>query len=270
MTTPSMRTTTFLAAAALSMAIAGQATAAPLGGLFSCKASGDKQATGAVAGAVVGGLIGNSVSKNDRTLGTVLGAAIGATAGQYIGCKMQEDDQKKAEAATRAALAQNSSQRWSNPDSGAYGQVNVGPYNGPASGTTAESYQAISMSGLRLASNVQPASGYVGAPPKFIANSSVNLRAAPSTTSRVLGRIAAGQTVDVLGQVQGTNWLLIGRNGVGQGYVASNLFRVANAALAQPACRTVDQIITVADGSTETKRYIACPTANGEWNFRDA
>ncbi|WP_312161336.1 glycine zipper 2TM domain-containing protein [Phenylobacterium sp.] len=97
----------------------------PLSSIFGCDAGGDKQAGGAVIGGLVGGVVGSNLAKNERTLGAVLGAAAGAAAGSYIGCRMQRSDQQKAQAAAEYALDRGGSQSWSNPETGASGDVRV-------------------------------------------------------------------------------------------------------------------------------------------------
>src|SRR5215217_5094227 len=74
-------------------------------GVFGCDSAGGKQEGGAVIGAIVGGIIGNQVAKNERGIGTAVGAGLGAAAGSAIGCKVQEDDQRKAEAGSRGDVA---------------------------------------------------------------------------------------------------------------------------------------------------------------------
>ena len=97
----------------------------PLGGLFSCDASGGKQEGGALIGAGVGALLGTQVAKNEKGLGAIVGAAAGAAAGSYIGCRMQSTDTSRAQAATKKALETGQSQAWSNPRTGASGRIEI-------------------------------------------------------------------------------------------------------------------------------------------------
>lgn len=78
--------------------------------------------------------------------------------------------------------------------------------------------------GYRLYSNVRPASyDRIGQP--FVAQSGVNLRAAPSTNSARVGRLQAGERFQALAAVRGSDWILVGHNGVGVGYVRGDFVR---------------------------------------------
>jgi hypothetical protein len=78
--------------------------------------------------------------------------------------------------------------------------------------------------GYRLYSNVQPAS-YSKIGQTFAAESGVNLRAAPTTNSSRVGRLQAGERFQALAAVRGTDWILVGHNGVGVGYVRGDFVR---------------------------------------------
>ena len=250
--------TALLAALALTLpAPASAQVGKTLSSLFGCDASGSKQVTGAAIGGVVGGVVGNRVAGDSRTLGTAVGAALGAAAGAYLGCRMQKSDQQKAEAAAREALDSNRNAAWTNPETGASGDVQmVSTTGGPAT-----------MGGLRLANGVDIASSYDVAGGRYQARSTANLRAQPSTASAIVGKLRKGDTFDALRRVTGTNWRLAGRNGVGVGYVSETVV-TALAAPVQSAnnlCRTFDQTVRTASGAPETQRYTACKSPNGEW-----
>ncbi len=100
-------------------------TGGSLASVFSCDASGGKQAGGAAIGGLIGALAGRALAKGNRSLGTGIGAAVGAATGSYVGCKMQREDVNRASYATQDALRYNRAQTWTNPDTGAYGRVNV-------------------------------------------------------------------------------------------------------------------------------------------------
>lgn len=156
-------------------------------GVFSCDANGGKQEGGAVIGAIIGGVIGNQIAKGERGAGTVVGAGLGAAIGSSIGCKMQEEDQRRAEAALDEALATGRPARWRNPNSGAYGEIRVLP--AASSGS-------------------------------WYAPGTVNVRATPSTRGRVVGRLAGGETFG--GTSYNSGWLR-----VDGGYVAKSVVRPA-------------------------------------------
>jgi len=241
-------------------AVAPASAATPLSSIFGCESSGNKQAGGAAIGGVLGGVVGNRVAGGDRTLGTLLGAAAGAAAGSYLGCRMQKSDQEKAELAARQALDRNQDGRWTNPETGASGDIRmVSAQGAPAR------RQPISLNGLRLARGVDLAAGYEDAPARYQTRGRTNLRGSPSTSAPVVGRLAAGERFDVLARARGTDWLLVGRNGVGAGYVLETVVQPMGRAAAASNCRTFDQTITARGGAPETRRYTACRNSAGEW-----
>lgn len=269
-----MRVSQFTAAvlaASLTIPMAAPAqaqTGNPLSSIFGCSAGGNKQTGGAVIGGLVGGVLGNNVAKNERGLGTVLGAAAGAAAGSYIGCRMQRSDQQKAQAATQYALDRGGSQSWSNTETGASGDVRVvSTSNGGGGGG-----QPVSLSGLRFANGVEPASGYESDGGRYTAPRTVNVRGTPSTSGAIVGKLSAGQSFDALARVKGSDWLLAGQNGTAVGYVSSSVVRATGgqsyAGGGNSVCRTFDQTIRTRDGAPQTERYTACKGADGQWVVR--
>ncbi|MDP3854403.1 SH3 domain-containing protein [Phenylobacterium sp.] len=175
-----------LAAGAVSSANAQQyraPTGGGVGSIVSCDAPGGKQAGGALIGALLGAAAGSNLAKNDRGTGTAIGAVAGAATGSYVGCKMQRDAQTQT----------------------AYGQ----PYAQPATYV---------QNGYRLNRNLAPAR-YVRDGGGFVATSTLNLRAAPTTGSARVGSLRAGESFQALARVRGSEWILVGRGGVGVGYV---------------------------------------------------
>lgn len=179
--------TAMLAMTAVAPAQAQTRPGGPLSPVIGCQAPGGKQEGGAVIGALLGAALGSNLAKNDRGTGTAVGAVVGAGVGSTVGCKMQEKRQAEANAGYR--------------DQG-FGQV----YNS---------------GGQRLAQYVQPARYERLNKATFIARTNVNLRTGPSTATRKLDRIAAGQSFQALARTSDGRWLLVGRNGVGVGYVSA-------------------------------------------------
>ena len=133
----------------------------------------------------------------------MLGAAAGAAAGSYIGCRMQRSDQQKAQYAAQNALDRGGSQSWSNPETGASGDVRV-------VSTSNGGGKPVSLSGLRFANGVEPAGAYEAASGPYTAPKAVNIRARPTTSAPVVGKLSGGQSFDALARVSGTPWLLAG------------------------------------------------------------
>jgi hypothetical protein len=196
-----------VAAAATLLATAGVAAPAvaqsdPLiPGVTGCGASGNKQAGGAIVGALAGGLLGNSVSGHNRTTGTLLGAALGGAAGSAVGCQMQHNDEQRAAQATQAQAAQADAQR------------QAAPQDGP-------------QDGYELSNGIARAS-YDDREDSLIATRAVIMHASPATRGRAVGRLRRGERFDTLAQVRGTDWILVGRDGIGVGYVQGAYTRLA-------------------------------------------
>ncbi|KQY29566.1 hypothetical protein ASD21_04910 [Caulobacter sp. Root1455] len=231
-----------------------------IGGLFACEGSGKKQEGGALIGAGVGALLGRQVSKNEKTLGTVLGAAAGAAAGAYIGCRMQSTDQAMAQQATKKALDNGQSETWSNSRTGASGRIDVvsSSYGPPISGD-----------GLRFGRGVTVLPRYDAVGGDYTARSTANLRSGPSTSGKVVGKLAAGDRVQVLGGAPNSNWLLIGRDGYGVGYVSAGLLSQSGYGPA-PSCRIIKASISTQGAAPTSERYSACKDTKGEWQLTPA
>jgi hypothetical protein len=183
------KTTAFAAAAAIAGSLALGASAAQAG-VTGCSASGGKQEAGALVGAALGGLVGNSVSGHNRTTGTVVGAVAGAAAGSAVGCEMQKSDPNQT--ADRDER--------------------------PATYTSG---------GYRLSSQIQPAR-FSRAGGSLMVTRNFDMRAAPDFSSRYVGRLKGGEHVEAMARVRGSDWVLVGRNGVGLGYVHRDYIRADN------------------------------------------
>ena len=94
--------------------------------------------------------------------------------------------------------------------------------------------------------------------------------------------------VEALAKVQGSPWVLVGRDGYGIGYVhesvldaqasepeyaanngygANNAYGNGGYQAASNDCRIVEQVVTTEQYNTQTQRYRACRDATGVWNF---
>lgn len=150
------------------------------GGVVNCDAPGNKQVGGALIGALAGGALGSNLAKNDRGAGTAIGAVVGAATGSYVGCKMQRSDARQ---------------------NAAYG------------------YQSTySHGGYRLAGGLAPAS-YARDGDVYRAKTTINVRAAPTTSAARVGQLRAGENFEALARVRNSPWILVGEGGVGVGYV---------------------------------------------------
>jgi surface antigen len=261
-------TTRQISAALALVATVGSLAAAPapalaqsrgLGGLFACEGSGGKQEGGALIGAAAGALLGNKVSKKNKTIGTLVGAAAGAAAGGYIGCRMQSTDANMAEQATKKALETGVAQTWSNSRTGNSGRISVvsSSYGPPVDGRS-----------IRYASGVQSLPSYEAAGGAYVASSTANLRGGPSTKTKVVGKVAAGESFDALGVVPTGGWVLVGRGGYAVGYAAASLVRSTGQQVA--SCRVIDASVAGGGQGASSQRYSACKDNRGEWQVTQA
>lgn len=184
-------TTALFAASLLGAgAVAAQSTLQNMTrGVTECEAVGGKQEVGALLGAAVGAYAGSKISKNERAAGAVAGAAAGAAAGSWTGCKLQRD------AAAKGLRA------YKDDGSGAYDS-----------------------GGYRLASYVQPARFQSGGG-DYVATRNVNVRTGPGARSQRVGGLRAGEPLQTIARAG--EWMLVGQNGVGVGYVHSAYVRRA-------------------------------------------
>lgn len=181
------------AAAATLMGAAMLTAPAAHAGVTSCSAPGGKQEAGALIGAALGGLLGNSVSGHNRTTGTVIGAAVGAAAGSAVGCQMQHQDPNLRQARDD------------------YGYE-------PSTYVTG---------GYRLSSRIEPARfSRIGQ--TFVVTRDFGLRDAPDFSGRYVGKLKGGERIDAMAHVRGSDWILVGRNGVGIGYIHEDYVRPDN------------------------------------------
>ncbi|ODT86551.1 MAG: hypothetical protein ABS78_15685 [Phenylobacterium sp. SCN 70-31] len=168
-------------------------------------------ATALIAGAL---LLGGGASANAGVLGCSApggkqeaGAVVGALVGGFIG------NQVGGRSATGETVA----------------GAALGAAAGSAIGCEAQKDRAKSAStytqgGYRLSRNVSPAR-YSRIDGPFVALSGVNVRSAPTTGSARVGRLQNGERFQALAHVRGTDWILVGRNGVGVGYVRGDFVR---------------------------------------------
>ena len=186
-----------ISAAALVAALTLGGGSAANAGVAGCSAPGGKQEAGVVIGAVLGGLFGNAIGGRDADAETIGGAAIGAAVGSAIGCKIQ-----------KTPVAYHSTRQ-------------VREHHGVSPVVTPVRHARIR---YRLAPRVQPAR-YCLINRPFVAEHKVKLRAAPTKRSRRVGRLWSGERFQALGQVRGTDWILVGKRGVGIGYVLDDRVR---------------------------------------------
>lgn len=258
-TTPALLAIAAMAGASLAVPAPVLAQSKGLGSLFSCEGSGKKQEGGALIGAAAGAFLGSKVAKNEKTLGALVGAAAGAAAGSYIGCRMQSTDTALAQQATKKALETGQSQTWSNSRTGASGRIDV----------VSSSYgPPVDSRNLRFAAGVQSLPSYDALGGQYAAKGAANMRSTPSTSGKVVGKLAAGQAFDALGSAPNGGWILVGQSGYAVGYVAPGLVRPLQTVAA--SCRVINASISTSGQRPATERYSACQDNRGEWQLTQA
>jgi hypothetical protein len=151
---------------------------------------------------LLGAAAGVAVAKKDGQ-GAVIGGLLGAAAGSYVGCQKQREQQAQAYDTNDYAYGAGAYERYDGYQQAGYGDR------------------------MPLARGVQPAH-MIAAQERLRVARNVNLRAGPSASSAKVGQLSAGQTFESLGMVRGTDWLLVGRNGVGVGYVKQSYVQPAD------------------------------------------
>jgi uncharacterized protein YgiM (DUF1202 family) len=87
----------------------------------------------------------------------------------------------------------------------------------------------ISADSLKLAPGVAKAAGYETPATTYIVANSTNVYSGPSLVdTKVTGQLKHGDHVDVLAKVKGWEWVLVGKNGTGFGYVTISMLSPAD------------------------------------------
>jgi|SRR5579859_19618 len=186
---------------------------------------GQKATIGTLLGGAAGGLAGSQFgSGSGKAVFTLAGVIAGGALGNYLGNKLDERDKQAASQAVNQALAQKSSKPvpWNNPDSGNSGTVYAKPIqyeSRPAGGPTPKPV------------TLQPPPAQLApAAPVYVAQSTVNLRAAPAASAGVVGKLRPERNFAVLGAVPPGDWLVVGQNGQAVGYVSAKVVSPAQSA----------------------------------------
>ncbi len=87
----------------------------------------------------------------------------------------------------------------------------------------------ISPDSLKLAPGVVKAPGYETAPNNYIVANGTNVFSDHSFYgTKVTGELKRGDHVDALAKVKGWDWVLVGKDGTGIGYVSTSMLAPAN------------------------------------------
>ena len=118
---------------------------------------------------------------------------------------------------------------------------------------------------------------------EYAASSDTNVRGGPGTDYKVVGSLTAAATVQVIAKVEDKSWYLIGQGGVATGFVYTTLLdptgqigggepapegEVAEIeVVTQVTCRTIEQQVTLDDGTVHTEQIEACQKPDGSWEM---
>jgi surface antigen len=249
--------------------------------LTSCQQTGlDKENSmlvGAAAGGALGGIggyfLGNQLGGAvATTVVTLAGAVAGAWLGTQIAAYLSEEDQERAAQSFQTAAATGETNTWKNPETGVSGTTKVV--------STRTASQPVAVPVLKDRVEQVPPLDLIGE--SYVATRSADVHGGPGTDYKTVGELASGNTVMVAGKVQKQDWYMISEGGAGAGFVSTPLLRKAppdaqvaisaaassgpieeKMVTAEQTCRTVQQVITLADGSTHEEDVTACQTANG-------
>jgi surface antigen len=183
------------------------------------------QAVGTAAGGAIGGFVGSKLGGGQgNALATAAGVLVGAAVGNAITAQLTQRDRTAATSAVNQALNTSSTRpvSWTNPDSGNSGTFQAQP-------VVYEHRAVPAPLGGGSAALVPPPANPTAVAPIWFAPSSVNLRAAPSTQSAVVGHLRPHKNFQVLGEVPGSQWLIVAQNGQHVGYVSSTVVRPVGA-----------------------------------------
>lgn len=150
----------------------------------------------------LGGVVGCKASGSKQEVGAVVGGLLGAVAGNQIA--------GKGDRGTGTAIG-------AVVGAGAGSLVGCKMQKSDAAKEVGGVYKS---GGYRYAQTVQ-AAPLVKVEKKYVARSTLNLRAAASTRGERLGAVASGTTFQALGRTGDGKWILVGQDGVGVGYVSS-------------------------------------------------
>lgn len=215
------------------------------------------------------GLAGSVLGYGADTQAASVGCLVGSDLVKILG----QDDQAELATSTEQAIATGENSTFEGEASGVQGTVNV-------TGTTTTQEES-SVAVLKDKIQEMPPLELIGA--EYASSSDTNVRGGPGTDYKVVGALAATETVQVIAKVEDQSWFLIGQGGVATGFVSQMLLNptgqiggggpapegeVAEIEVAtQVTCRTIEQQVTLDDGTVHTEQIEACQKPDGSWEM---
>lgn len=231
--------------------------------------------------------VGDALKKNPDgcssitgTVGSVLGygtvtqaADVGCLVAGDLAKLLGEEDQEELAKSTEHAIATGESSTFEGEESGTQGSVTV-------TGTTT-TQQDSSIVVLKDKIQDMPPLELIGA--EYVAASGTNVRGGPGTDYKVVGELVVAEKVQVIAKVEDKTWYLIGQGGVATGFVYQPLLKPTGrigggepapegevaemAATTQVTCKTIEQQVTLDDGTVHTEQIKACQKPDGSWEM---
>lgn len=226
------------------------------------------------AAPIIGGIVAGVVARkafDNKFIGVAVGVGVGAFIASNLKKDLNEDQQTKMTRSTTSAVASGENSSWKD-DNGTSGEVRVI--------STEETSEAVSIPVYKEKVSDVPPLDFIGETYEITANS--NVRGGPDTNYEKVGYVKKGTMINVVGKVKDKDWYFISENGVGTGFVFGELLKPSASSLIgdtpqleddetvfiqqiseTKVCRTVEQTITLADGTIKTEEVKACKGANG-------
>lgn len=231
--------------------------------LSGCKSVGEQ------IGSAVGGAVGSSISGYAASAGSVAGSVIGGE----IADALDPESQQLATVATEDAVTTGQPQTWSNPKAGTSGEVKIVEQK--------QEQKPVEVVVLKDKVEDLPPIQVIGA--SYVTTAEANVRGGPGTNYKVVTALAPGQTVNVVGKVQGKDWYMVSQSDVIIGYVSTSLLAPAatptapvtppqfklegattkEAVSAEMTCRTAEHQVRLANGEMKSELVDACETPDG-------
>jgi len=240
--------------------------------LTGCKTLDTKEGIGQVAGGALGVIVGSKMDKKDGDKWKVIMGIGGAYLGGEIGKYLDKEDQKRMAEATRAAANSGQNQRWSNTENKTSGEVRVV--------STQTKQEPVKVPVLKDKITQVPPLDIIG--DTYKAKGATDLYGGPGEDYVAVGKLSSGELVNVVGKVKTKEWYLISQDGIGNGFAAASLFEPSTESLPPPSnttadnsqvtektvassktCRTIEQKVSLANGSQQSETINVCKGANG-------
>ena len=203
---------------------------------------------GRVVGGLTGGLIASQVADDDhKTLAILLGAAGGAWLGGKIAKSLSERDRQESEASMANTLQHTGDGEkvvWQSQSSTAQGTFTPKE-------TRTEKKEIAVVRDTRV--EELPPVELINKP--YISQKSANVRSRPSTDSKRVGALAAGEAFTAVGKVVNADWIMVAKNGVTVGYVYAPLVAPNQtiASTEQPKIRKAVNLDEMEDENTQAQ-----------------